>query len=61
MRTQLLCTSDGRCYVQIDQYRLPFADERQARVYLEQLQQRLAEPHEWPTVQERETERRCAS
>ncbi len=48
MRTQLLCTGDGRCYVQLDQYRVPFADEHQAREYLERLHERLAAPHELP-------------
>ncbi|MEE9099170.1 MULTISPECIES: hypothetical protein [Pseudomonas] len=61
MRTQLLCTGDGRCYVQLDQYRVPFADELQAREYLERLHQRLAAPHELPTGNRRESERRHAS
>ncbi|MDF3867895.1 hypothetical protein ACQCLI_12135 [Pseudomonas nitroreducens] len=60
MRTQLLCTSDGRCYVQLDQYRVPFADERQARDYLERLHERLAAPHAWPQVQRSDPERRRA-
>lgn len=48
MHTQLLCTRDGHYYVQLDQLRVPFANERQAREYLERLQQRLAAPHELP-------------
>lgn len=60
MRTRLLCTSDGRCYVQLDQYRVPFADERQARDYLERLHERLAAPHAWPQVQRSDRERRRA-
>ncbi|MDF3933681.1 hypothetical protein [Pseudomonas citronellolis] len=48
MRTKLLCTSDGRCYVQLDQWRVPFADERQAREFLARLRERLAAPHPLP-------------
>lgn len=60
MRTKLLCASDGRCYVQLDEYRVPFADERQAREYLERLHQRIAAPHELPAGGHRDGGRRRA-
>ncbi|SDH84990.1 hypothetical protein [Pseudomonas panipatensis] len=48
MHMQLLCAADGCCYVQLDQYRVPFRDERQAREYLSKLRERLAAPHSLP-------------
>ena len=47
MRIQLL-TTDGHCYVQLDDWRVPFHDERQARDYLARLEQRIAAPHVLP-------------
>lgn len=48
MRTQLIHDHDGHCYVQLDQFRVPFHDEAQARAYLTRLEQRLAAPHMLP-------------
>ena len=47
MRIQLL-SIDGHCYVQLDEWRVPFLDERQARDYLARLEQRIAAPHLLP-------------
>ncbi|MDF3841604.1 hypothetical protein P3W55_07740 [Pseudomonas citronellolis] len=58
MRTQLLHTRDGHCYVQLDQFRVPFHDEIQARDYLERLQQRLAAPHALAEARRRDAEQR---
>ncbi|MED5608151.1 MULTISPECIES: hypothetical protein [Pseudomonas] len=60
MHIQLLCTSDGRCYVQLDQIRVPFQGAEQARDYLACLQQRIAAPHVLAEAQRRDAEKRQA-
>lgn len=60
MHIQLLCTGDGRCYVQLDQFRVPFRNAEQANAYLGRLQQRIAAPHALAEAQRRDADKRQA-
>ena len=60
MHIQLLCTSDGSCYVQLDQIRVPFRNAEQANADLERLRERIAAPHVLAEAQRRDAEKRQA-